>query len=111
MLENLKKCEFGEQCLIYLGHVLVEEKLNIDRVKIEVINESPTPISMIEVKSFMGETQYLRKLIASFSALVATLHAITTKGKSFRWGKQQQRSFEELKKKTNHALVLTMPNL
>lgn len=72
MLENLKKCEFGEQCLIYLGHVLVEEKLNIDRVKIEVINESPTPISMIEVKSFMGETQYLRKLIASFSALVAT---------------------------------------
>jgi hypothetical protein len=66
---------------------------------------------VIEVRSFMGETQYLRKFIVNFSTVAAPLHAITAKGKNFHWGKTQQRAFEDLKKKINDAPVLGMPNL
>lgn len=44
--------------------------------------------------------------------LVATpLNAITTSGKSFQWGKGQQKDFEELKKKISQAPVMALPNL
>jgi hypothetical protein len=33
------------------------------------------------------------------------------KGKSFHWGKQQQCYFDDMKKRINEALALTMPNL
>jgi hypothetical protein len=36
---------------------------------------------------------------------------MTSKGKSFHWGKPQQQVFEDLKRKINNSLVLSMPNL
>jgi len=59
----------------------------------------------------MGATQYLIKFIVKFSTVVAPLHAIIAKGKSFHWDKTQHKSFEDLKKKINDALVLSMTNL
>lgn len=41
----------------------------------------------------------------------APLHAMTTKGKSFCWGKPQHGPFEELRRKISNELVLAMPNL
>ena len=60
---------------------------------------------------FIGAAQYLRKFIASFSAVAIPLHAITISGKSFQWGKGQKKTFEELKKKIIHAPVMALLNL
>jgi hypothetical protein len=57
------------------------------------------------------ETRYLQKFIASFSAVVAPLHAITTESKIFQWGKNQHKAFDEMKRKIIQALVLPLPNL
>eukprot|EP00253_Pinus_taeda_P014546 PITA_14546 len=77
----------------------------------EAIMKWPVPTNVIEVRSFIGASQYLRKLIVSFLAVAAPLHAITTSGKSLQWGKGQQKAFNELKKKINEAPVLALPNL
>jgi hypothetical protein len=77
----------------------------------EAIMKWPVPTNSTEVRSFVGETQYLWKFIASFSAIVAPLHAITSSGKSFQWLKNQQKAFEELKRNINQAPVLALPNL
>lgn len=68
---------------------------------------------MTKVRSFMGAAQYLRKFIANFSIVAAPLHVVTTKGKSFHWGKRkpQQQAFEDLKRKISNAPILSMPNL
>jgi len=66
--------------------------------------------NVIEVRSFIGAAQYLRKFIASFSVVEAPLHTITESGKSFQWGKGQK-DFHELKKKINEAPILALPNL
>jgi hypothetical protein len=55
------------------------------------------------------ETNYLQKFTASFLVVVAPLHAIKTSGKSFQWGKNQQKDFNEIKRKINQALVLASP--
>jgi hypothetical protein len=64
-------------------------ELKIDTTKREAIMKWPVPTNVIEVRSFVGVAHYLRKFIASFSVVTAPLHAITTNGKSFQWGKNQ----------------------
>jgi hypothetical protein len=58
-------------------------ELKIDIVNMEAIIKSPTPTNIIEVRIFVGATQYLWKFIASCSTMVAPLHAIKTNNKSF----------------------------
>jgi hypothetical protein len=96
---------------VYLGYVIGGGELKIDPAKMEAIMKWPVPINVIEVSSFVGAAQYLRKLIASFSTVVAPLHTITMSYKSFWWGKNQQKAFDELKRKISQAPVLALPNL
>eukprot|EP00253_Pinus_taeda_P029790 PITA_29790 len=86
-------------------------ELKINHPKMEAIMKWSVPTNVFEVKSFFGETQYLRKFIASFPAVAALLHAITASGKSFQWGKGQKKAFEELKKKIIQAPVLALADL
>jgi hypothetical protein len=96
---------------VYLGYVIGGGELKIDPTNMEAIMKWPIPTNVTEVRSFFGATQYLQKFIASFSVVVAPLHAITTSGKSFQWGKNQQKAFDEMKRKISQAPVLTLPNL
>jgi hypothetical protein len=66
MLANLKKCEFSQQTLVYLGHVIGGGELKIDLAKMEDIMKWLVPTNVIEVRIFLGEAQYFYKFIASF---------------------------------------------
>jgi hypothetical protein len=57
-------------------------------MKMEAILKWPTPTNVTKVRIFCGGTQYLQKFIASFSVMVAPLHAITTNGQEFLVGKE-----------------------
>ena len=65
---------------------------------IEAILKWKVSTNIIEVRIFVGETQYLQKFITSISAIAITLHAITSNGKSFQWGKNQHKAFDEMKR-------------
>lgn len=105
LLANLKKCEFAQQSLVYFGYVIDGGEMKIDPSKMEAIMKWSVPTKFTEVRSFIGAEQYLRKFIASFSMVVAPLHAITTSSKSFQWRKGKQKAFDELKKKINPIRV------
>ena len=74
----MSKCEFGKTSLVYLGHIVGGGELKIDPSKVSVIVNWPIPKSVTEVRSFLGATQYWRKLIANFSSVAAPLHALTS---------------------------------
>jgi len=96
---------------VYLGYVIGGGNIKIDLKNMESIMKWPIPTNLTEVGIFVRTTQYLQKFIASFSTVVAPLHAITTNGKSFHWGKNQQKAFDEMKRKISQAPILTLPNL
>jgi len=81
-LENIKRCEFAQQSLVYVAYVIGGGELKIDLAKMEAIMKWLVPINVFKVKSFVGATQYSRKSIASFSA-VCTIPDITMSGKAF----------------------------
>jgi hypothetical protein len=86
-----------------MGYVIGGSELKIDPAKMEAIMKWPVPTNCTEVKSFIGETQYLWKFIASFSAVASQQHTITTNNKSFQWGNNQQKAFDNLKIKISQA--------
>ena len=52
----------------------------------------------------------LMRLITSFSAVSVPLHAITSSGKSFQWGKGKWKDFIDLEKNIIEAPILELPN-
>jgi hypothetical protein len=86
---KMSKCEFGKTSLIYLGHIVGGGELKIDHSKVKVILEWPKPNNVIEVRSFLGATQYWRKFIANFSSIAAPLHEVASVKQVFQWGGKQ----------------------
>jgi len=87
LIANLKKCEFDKESLIYLGHMIDGGELRVDPNNIVTIIQWYVLDIFTEVRIFMGVAQYLRKFIANLFIVVAPLHAMTTKGKKFQWGR------------------------
>ena len=52
------KCELFRRKLAYLGHVISAEGVATDESKIEAIKNWPTPITVTDVRSFLGFTGY-----------------------------------------------------
>jgi len=86
------------------GHVGVNPK------KIRDVTEWPTPISMKEVRGFLGLYSYYRRFVKDFSKIAAPLSALSEKNRKFCWTGECQRAFETLKTLLTTAPVLAMPN-
>lgn len=75
---KMSRCEFGKTSLVYLGHIVGGDELNIDPSKVDVILNWPKPNNITEVRNFLGATQYWRKFIANFSFIIAPLHDLAS---------------------------------
>jgi len=61
------KCEFLRKEVNYLGHVITENGVKLDPMKIEFIINYPVPENTKKIKSFLGLIWYYRKFIKDFS--------------------------------------------
>ena len=55
---NLKKCAFCIEKIVFLGFVVIAQGIKMDKDKIKVIRDWPTPKSVSEVRSFHGLTSF-----------------------------------------------------
>jgi hypothetical protein len=90
----------------FLGHVLFWEGVRPDPKKIESIREWQNPVSAKGIKSFIGLTNFYKKFIKDFLALVKPFTNLLTKEGLFEWKGKQQRLFNLLKRKLLSELVL-----
>ena len=66
---NWEKCHFMVKEGIVLGHRISEKVIEIDRSKVEVIERLPPPISVKDLRSFLGHAGFYRRFIKDFSKM------------------------------------------
>ncbi|KAJ9538736.1 hypothetical protein OSB04_031469 [Centaurea solstitialis] len=82
----------------------------VDPAKVEAVTNWPRPTTVTEVRSFLGLAGYYRRFVEGFSSIALPLTRLLRKGVKFSWENDQEKSFEELKKRLVSAPVLTLPS-
>jgi len=104
------KCNLLQNSVEFLGHVVSEGHVGVNPKKIRDVTEWPTPISLKEVRGFIGLCSYYRRFVKDFSKIVAPLSALSEKNRKFCWTEECQRAFETLETLSKTAQVLAKPN-
>ena len=95
---KLKKCEFAQTSIEYLGHIISKGTIAIDPEKMKAVQEWPVPFkNLTEVQSFLGLVGYYRKFIPHFSHIAKPLHEFSHKDKAFIWESKHTEAVDKLK--------------
>lgn len=60
---KFSKCKFWLQNTSFLGHVISREGIQVDSKKIEAVTNWLRPITVTEVRSFLGLAGYYRRFL------------------------------------------------
>ncbi|XP_047979104.1 uncharacterized protein LOC125221023 [Salvia hispanica] len=106
---KLSKCIFCSESVDYLGHIIVNGRLQADPSKLEAMVAWPTPSTVKQLRGFLGLTGYYRRFIAHYAMIAAPLTELLKKD-SFTWTSVADDSFTALKAAMISAHVLQLPD-
>ena len=95
--------------MLYLGHIIGEQGVQVHQEKIREIIEWPTPKNIKELKSFLGLCTYYHKFVKGFSQLTTPLTNLTKKG-VFVWLREAHDTFEWMKQVMSKCSMLALPD-
>lgn len=107
---NLAKCLFCQPKVTFLGHVVSEEGLSPDPVKVEAVLAWPTPRTAKQMASFLGLCNYFKGFIQGYSGICSPLFRLCNRDVRFEWTDDCQLAFERVKQALTEAPVLTLPS-
>jgi hypothetical protein len=90
----------------YLGHVITENGVRPDPTKIHTLDKIQTPITVKQLKSFLGMAGHCRKFIQNFSRIAAPLHLLIKRNAKFEWAEAQEQAFQKFKSKPDAQPIL-----
>ncbi|MBW0488485.1 hypothetical protein O181_028200 [Austropuccinia psidii MF-1] len=73
---SLKKCNFGQQELLALGHKVSGLRLAIDQNEVAAVLQKPVPKNIKEMQSFLGFASYYRNHIKHFAHITSSLYKL-----------------------------------
>ncbi|XP_010523588.2 PREDICTED: uncharacterized protein LOC104801906, partial [Tarenaya hassleriana] len=106
---NWEKCHFMVQEGIVLGHKISEKGIEVDRAKIEVIEQMIPPTNVKGIRSFLGHAGFYRRFIKDFSKISKPLTELLGKDVQFVFTKQCHEAFETLKKSLISPPIIQHP--
>ena len=87
---NFEKMKLLQDKVLFLGHIISENRLEPDPAKIEALVKAAAPKTKKEVKSFCAAANYLRAFIPRFSEIIEPLTRLTRKRIRYSWSSEQE---------------------
>jgi hypothetical protein len=108
---NPLKCVFGESASKFIGFIIHEHDIEIDRMKIESINKVQPAQCKNDMQKFLGKLNYLRQFIFNLSGKISTFAPILRlkNEAEFTWEADQQHAFADIKKYLSSPPVMKAP--
>ena len=107
---KVEKCFFEQSSIKYLGIIILENKVQMDKEKLSGVLEWLVLTKVKQVQAFLGFANFYYRFIENFAKMSKPLSDLTKKNSTWTWGIEQQNTFEVLKKAFTTALVLRIPN-
>jgi len=82
----------------------------MDPIKVQGIADWPTPLTIKDVRSFLGFCNFYRAFIKNFSDIAHPLNDLTRKNEQFIWTDKRNNAFLELKRACSNYPVLRTPD-
>jgi hypothetical protein len=108
---KLSKCEFWMKQIAFLGHVISKGGISVDPSKVQDVLGWNAPMSVSDIKSFLGLARYYQRFIEGFLEISKLMIELLEKDKKFEWTPACEASFQELKKRPTTAIILVMSDM
>ena len=104
---NEKKCQFGLDRVVFMGHVLSKDGISPTKAKVIAVEQAKRPENPAEVRSFLGLVGYCSRYIQDLATVEEPLRKLTRSGVPWDWGTGQEQSFQELKRRlvSSHTMA------
>nr|GEX49236.1 reverse transcriptase domain-containing protein [Tanacetum cinerariifolium] len=93
-----------------LGYSILEQGIEVDKAKIEVILKLPHPTTIKGIRSFLGHAGFYRRFIKDFSKISRPMTHLLEKNSPFIFSNECIQAFRTLKDKLTKAPILIAPN-
>ncbi|XP_058185805.1 uncharacterized protein LOC131303029 [Rhododendron vialii] len=107
---NWEKCHFMVTQGIVLGHIVSAKGIKVDKAKIDLISNLPTPKCIKDIRSFLGHAGFYRRFIKDFSAISRPLCHLLSKDVPFEWTTACELAFIKLKASLTTLPIVQMPD-
>jgi hypothetical protein len=107
---NWEKCHFMVQEGIFLGHKISEKEIEVDKVKIEVIEQLPPPTNVKGIHNFLGHAGFYQRFIQNFSQIARPLMHLLAKDAPFIFIEGCLQSLYTLKKALISISIIQPPD-
>nr|GEZ13410.1 putative reverse transcriptase domain-containing protein [Tanacetum cinerariifolium] len=106
---KFSKCELWLQKVQFLWHVINGDRIHVDPSKIKDFKNWKASRTPSEVSSFLGLAGNYHRFIKNFYKIAKSFTILTQKIKTFDWGEEQEKAFQNLKDKLCNVRVLALP--
>ena len=102
---NYKKCVFGKEEVEFLGHVLKDGRIWMQKGKQEAIQEWEEPLKTPkQVRQFIGLASYYRNYMRGFATIARPLIELIRKRLSIQWTWEVQQAFRQSREALNQKI-------
>jgi hypothetical protein len=107
---NWEKCHFMVKQGIVLRHVISERGIEVDKAKVETVEQLPHPIDVKSLRSFLGHDGFYRRFIKDFSKTTKPLTHLLQKDVAFDFDEKCLATFQTLKSAFVSAPIIQPPD-
>ncbi|RDY02595.1 Retrovirus-related Pol polyprotein from transposon 17.6, partial [Mucuna pruriens] len=107
---NFEKYHFMVTEGIVLGHLVSSRGVEVNKAKVDIITSLPNPVSVRDVRSFLGHAGFYRRFIKNFSKIALPLSKLLQKDVDFAFDQPYVEAFQELKTRLTSTPILQALN-